>query len=137
VISVAAVDADAKLASFSQRNEQVELAAPGVGVLSTVPGGHVAWNGTSMATPHVSGVAALVWSRNPSATNQQIRNALRSSAFDVWPEGRDDATGFGIVRARPALAELDSAAGGSGSGGAGSGGGEAVDCQAVCGCAPP
>ena len=113
VISVAAVDEDAKIAGFSQRNEQVELAAPGVGVLSTTPSGYEAWSGTSMATPHVTGVAALVWSRKPSWTNQRLRDALRASAFDLWPEGRDEASGFGIVRAREALL---AGTGGSGSG---------------------
>lgn len=225
VISVAAVDANRNIASFSQQNNQVELAAPGVGVLSTVPfasssvtaggntylgeniegsarvtrsgdlvdgglcgtsgswggkvvlcergtnsfadkvskvsgGGGVAaviynnvpggfagtlngsstipaisisqedgttlksasigtsatvtnadgpgsgyayYDGTSMATPHVSGVAALVWSNVPSKTNAEIRTALQATAEDRGPAGKDNAYGYGIVRAKNAL----------------------------------
>ncbi|HEV2845326.1 MAG TPA: S8 family serine peptidase, partial [Thermoanaerobaculia bacterium] len=91
VVSVAAVDANENAASFSQSNDDVELAAPGVAVLSTLPppAGSAAWNGTSMATPHVAGVAALVWSYNPSWTSAQIRQALRQTAKDKGPAGKD------------------------------------------------
>ena len=65
-----------------------------------------AWNGTSMATPHVSGVAALVWGCFPTATNVQIRNALDSSARDKGAPGRDPAYGYGIVQAVDALQAL-------------------------------
>ncbi len=105
VISVAAVNQSNVVASFSQKNNQVELAAPGVGVLSTVPYGtlYEAWSGTSMATPHVSAVAALVWSANPAWTNGQIREALQVSAFDLGPTGRDNSYGYGLVQAFAAL----------------------------------
>ncbi|HEY5551489.1 MAG TPA: S8 family serine peptidase, partial [Opitutaceae bacterium] len=75
-------------------------------VLSSVeqPGsGYEAWDGTSMATPHVSGVAALVWSAFPTATAGQIRQALDSSALDLAPAGRDNATGYGLVQAKAAI----------------------------------
>ena len=225
VISVAAIDSNKNVASFSQQNNQVELAAPGVGVLSTVPfasssvavngstylgeniegsartnrtgtlvdgglcgsagswsnrvvlcerggnlsfatkvanvqnGGGVAaviynnvaggfagtlngtstipaisisredglvlkalagqsaavtnaggagsgyayYDGTSMATPHVSGVAALVWSNAPLKTNKELRAALQATAEDLGPAGRDNAYGYGLVRAKAAL----------------------------------
>jgi serine protease len=223
VMSVAAIDANKALASFSQRNSQVEIAAPGVGVLSTYPitGGSLtvgstgymatamegspaasasgnlvnggrctsagAWagltvlcergdiafadkvlnaqaggargvvlynnvaggfsgtlgtsattipsvaisqedgqflvanrlgqnatvdarsltnangyeylDGTSMATPHVAGVAAIVWSAKSTATNTEVRNALTSTAEDLGSAGRDTSFGFGLVRA--------------------------------------
>jgi subtilisin family serine protease len=228
VISVAAVDSAKNVASFSQQNNQVELAAPGVGVLSTVPfrsssvsvggasylgenldgsartsasgtlvngglcssagswpgrvvlcerggdtfatkmanvvsGGGVAaviynnvaggfagtlngtstipgitvlqadgqallnkagqtatvdnvggagsgyayYDGTSMATPHVSGVAALVWSNAPTKTNAELRAALQATAEDRGPAGLDNAYGYGIVQAKAALDRLN------------------------------
>ena len=65
-----------------------------------------AWDGTSMATPHVSGVAALIWSANPAWTNIEIRNALTSTAFDLGTVGRDVYYGFGLVQAKAALTLL-------------------------------
>ncbi|RLV60955.1 peptidase S8 [Parashewanella curva] len=65
------------------------------------------YNGTSMATPHVSGVAALVWSYHPQCTAEQIRNALKATAEDLDVSGRDDKTGFGLVNAAAAKAYLD------------------------------
>ncbi|NSW53183.1 MAG: S8 family serine peptidase [Anaerolineae bacterium] len=61
------------------------------------------YNGTSMATPHASAVAALVWSANPSWTNAQIREALTASALDLGAAGRDVAYGYGLVQAKAAL----------------------------------
>jgi subtilisin family serine protease len=115
VLSVAAVDSRGNVAAFSQRNDAVDLAAPGVGVLSTVPSSakYAAWSGTSMAAPHVAGVAALVWSHNPQWTNTQVRDALVATAFDLWPAGRDDASGYGIVQAQKALARLQGTGGGN------------------------
>lgn len=78
VISVAATDQNDVLASFSNYGATtVDLAAPGVNILSTTRNNtYRSLSGTSMATPHVSGVAALAWSLNPSATYQQVRGAL-------------------------------------------------------------
>uniref|UniRef100_A0A6U3P181 subtilisin n=1 Tax=Ditylum brightwellii TaxID=49249 RepID=A0A6U3P181_9STRA len=103
VMSVAAVDSDKNKASFSQFNDQVEIAAPGVSVLSTLPDDEYAyWSGTSMATPHVAGVAALVWSHFPDCSNKQIREALIASAQDLGDVGCDNDYGFGLVEARAA-----------------------------------
>lgn len=63
-------------------------------------------NGTSMATPHVAGVAALVWSANPSWTNHQIREALDVTAQDLGTPGYDTSFGWGLVQAKAALEEL-------------------------------
>jgi serine protease len=65
--------------------------------------GYALLDGTSMATPHVSGVAAAIWARIPSATNQDIRNALAATAIDLGTAGRDSSFGFGLVQAKAAL----------------------------------
>ena len=115
VVSVAAIDANKSLASFSQRNDQVELAAPGVSVLSTYNGNRYAYlSGTSMATPHVAGVAALVWSHHDAATAAQIRSALQVTAANLGPAGRDNSYGYGLVQAAAAVDYLDANSGGGG-----------------------
>lgn len=68
--------------------------------------GYEAWDGTSMATPHVSGVAALVWSANPTWSNVQIREALAATALDLGDPGRDVYYGFGLVQAYDAWVYL-------------------------------
>jgi serine protease len=85
-------------------------AAGGVGQSATVASqktepasGYEYYDGTSMATPHVSAVAALVWSYNTSWTNTRVRKALEMSAEDRGTAGRDNYYGYGIVRAKAAL----------------------------------
>ncbi len=107
VMSVAAVDSSGNVANFSQYNSQVEIAAPGVGINSTYnDGNYKSLNGTSMATPHVSGVAALVWGNNPNCTVQQLRDGLNASAQDKGSSGRDSYYGYGIVKAKDADTHL-------------------------------
>jgi len=107
VMSVAAIDEDSNVAYFSQKNDQVDIAAPGVDVLSTkTGGGYVAYSGTSMACPHVAGVAALVWSHFTDKTSEEIRAALTGSAEDLGDIGRDNSYGYGLVRADRAYALL-------------------------------
>lgn len=81
-----------------------KLGAPGTVVSWTDPDtdGYEAWDGTSMATPHVSGVAALLWSHRPTWTNSQIRAALQQTALDLGAPGVDAAYGFGLVQAKNA-----------------------------------
>lgn len=101
VMSVAAVDSNENIAYFSNRNEYVEIAAPGVDVESTVPGnGYDYYSGTSMASPHIAGVAALIWSHFPTTNNTDIRKSLVDSAKDLGDVGRDQAYGHGLVRAK-------------------------------------
>ena len=103
-IAVAATDQSNKRASFSSTGALVELAAPGVSINSTVPsGGYEAWSGTSMATPHVSGVAALLWGKDSSLINVQIREAMNATALDLGVAGRDNLYGNGLVQAMAAL----------------------------------
>jgi serine protease len=117
VMSVAAIDSNKNLASFSQRNSQVEIAAPGVAVKSTIINNQYAtWDGTSMATPHVSGVAALVWSHFPNCTGNDIRQVMDATAEDLGSAGRDNNFGYGLVKAK---AMYDSLAANGCSGGGG------------------
>jgi serine protease len=71
------------------------------------------YNGTSMATPHVTGVAALVWSNNPTCTADDVRNALKDTALDIDVAGRDDRTGYGLVQAKAASDALSNDCGGT------------------------
>jgi serine protease len=67
--------------------------------ISIPDSGYEAWNGTSMATPHVSGVAALLLSSDLSLTNADLRSAMTQSALDLGAAGRDNAYGYGLVQA--------------------------------------
>ena len=82
VISVASITSSGALSSFSNHGAvTVDIGAPGSGINSTLPGNtYGSYSGTSMATPHVSGAAALCKSMNPSITASEIRSALLSSA---------------------------------------------------------
>jgi thermitase len=98
VVSVAATDNRDQRASFSNANSDVEIAAPGVNVESTYLGGsYLSLSGTSMATPHVSGVASLLFFRTPTATAAQVRSSLTAAVDDLGPAGRDSSFGFGRV----------------------------------------
>ncbi len=74
--------------------------------------GYEYYDGTSMATPHVSAVAALVWSADPTATNVEIRNVLAATAEDLGAVGRDVDYGFGLVQAADAIVALTGGGGG-------------------------
>ncbi len=87
--------------SYLGTDVEFENFAPSVG------SGYEAWGGTSMATPHVSGVAALLWSANPKWTNAQIREAMVMTAMDLGEEGWDPYFGHGLVQAYDALKYLE------------------------------
>ncbi|MGK0408363.1 MAG: serine protease [Shewanella psychromarinicola] len=79
------------------------------------------YNGTSMATPHVSGVATLVWSYHPECSASQVRAALNVTADDLSVAGRDNQTGYGMINAVAAKAYLDESCNGPTDPGTGSG----------------
>lgn len=107
VISVAAVNSNRNVASFSTRNNRVDVAAPGVNIRSTWNNGRYASiSGTSMATPHVSGVIALMRSYKPSASPDEIVNALIATAENPNTSGRDNSYGHGVVDALAAVGQL-------------------------------
>ncbi len=96
VVSVAAVDRSDAHAAFSTANPDVEISAPGVDVLSTwLGGGYITASGTSMATPHVAGAAAIIAGRNPGDGPAAWRATLDGSVDDLGPPGRDSQFGFG------------------------------------------
>jgi serine protease len=82
-------------------------------ILNQPVSGYAKYDGTSMATPHVSGVAALVWSKYPQATPAQVREALTYSAMDLGAQGRDTSYGHGLVQAAAALDRLADVVGGT------------------------
>jgi subtilisin family serine protease len=104
VIEVAATDAADQKASFSNFGKTVSVAAPGVNILSTVPGGRYAkMSGTSMAAPHAAGLAALILSNHPDWKPAQVKAAMEASAKDFGKPGFDPIFGFGRIDAFAAV----------------------------------
>jgi subtilisin family serine protease len=127
VIAVTCVDSAVAQCSFSSEGPKAEIAAPGRFVHAPMAPGttlgdycattlhepdpnYCSISGTSMSTPHVSGVAALVWSAFPSLTNCQVRDVLRQAASDRGLGGFDEKFGYGLLDAKQAY---DLAAAGS------------------------
>lgn len=125
VLSVAAVDLNRSLAPYSNYGSTTDMAAPGGdlsgadingdsypdGVLSTLVDENTAefnyafYEGTSMAAPHVAGVAALCLAANPNLTVGQLENLLLSTATDLGTPGRDDIYGYGLINAAAAVGQ--------------------------------
>ncbi len=116
-LSVGAVDRSRRVPQFSssvrfnrdQDPAQPDVVAPGVNIISAKPGGgYTSMDGTSMATPHVAGVAALLWQARPDATVDQIELAIRQTCTKL--EGEDPARyGDGLINPLAALAALTGA----------------------------
>jgi subtilisin family serine protease len=104
IISVAATDHNDKKWSASNFGKvSVDLGAPSVSILSTLPGNSYAkFNGTSMATPHVSGVAGLIWSQFPSLTHLEVRALIRER-IDLIPDLVNQTVSWGRLNAEKAL----------------------------------
>lgn len=119
VITVSASDWNDQLAYFSNYGTKIDVGAPGLDVLSLKPlgtcnlclmepasailGNYMHISGTSMATPHVAGLAALILSQNSGYTNEQVRQAIRQSADTVDGSGFTEAFGYGRINAGRAL----------------------------------
>lgn len=115
VIAVSATDSSDRFASFSSAGPAVDLAAPGASIYSTYKDGkYQTLSGTSMATPHVVGVAALLLGR-PVGLNDldgdgvwdptEIQNRLEATADDLGDAGKDNLFGAGLVNAARAVLE--------------------------------
>jgi subtilisin family serine protease len=109
-ITVAATDSNDQKASFSNYGEKIDVAAPGVDILSAkASGGWMCGNtvgsyycyvsGTSMATPHVAGLAALILSKNPTLTPEEVRQIIRKGVNDLGAAGKDSSFGYGRINA--------------------------------------
>jgi len=104
VIAVSATDETNITPAWSASGPEVELAAPGVNIYSTcLDGGYTIGSGTSMATPFVSGIAALVKSKNLALSPDEIRGLMHTRAIDFGMAGRDNVYGFGLVQAGMSL----------------------------------
>jgi len=114
VIAVAATDPHNKKATFSTPGTWVSVGAPGVRVLSSVrsqttqagtglPLYYDYYDGTSMACPHVSALAALILEKHPTATPYQVKKLLEGTAKDIEGAGFDTGTGHGLIQADKAL----------------------------------
>ncbi|SFL32551.1 Subtilase family protein [Paenibacillus sp. 1_12] len=104
VFAVAATDANRNKASFSNYGDYIDVAAPGVNIASTYPHNqYAALSGTSMASPHVTALAALIRSVNPSLKNKEVMQIMRDTATDAGPAGKDKYFGYGIIDVVAAL----------------------------------
>ncbi len=111
VLSVAATDQNDNRASFSNYGDWVDVSAPGVAILSTVPtqatlgnaSGYASLSGTSMACPYVAGLAGLVLSTDPQLSRDAVRDRLIYSSDDLGNAGKDDSFGWGRVNAHWAV----------------------------------
>jgi len=103
-VAVGATEPESKLAEFSSYGPEQEVVAPGVEIISCATGGtYVEAQGTSMAAPQVSGVAALVLAVDNALTADEVRAILDASAVDLGDPGRDQEYGYGQVNAKRAV----------------------------------
>ena len=100
VVAVAATTTSDSKWGLSNYGNWITVAAPGATVYSTVPGGGYDFkSGTSMAAPHVSGLAGLIWSVNPKLTNQDVWDLITEHADDLGDPGKDEYFGWGRINA--------------------------------------
>ncbi len=114
VMAVSATDQNNVIASWSSRGAEVDLAAPGVSIYSTYKGtGYATLSGTSMATPHVTGSAALVLSvlakcdlnSDGKCSPAEVKQRLETTATDLGLSGPDNLYGYGLVNAQKAVTQ--------------------------------
>ena len=111
ILAVSATDSGDNLASWSSQGNFVGISAPGAGIYSTTSGGgYGAYSGTSVASPVVAGVAALMISANPSLSPSNVATLLQANADDLGAAGWDPAYGYGRVNAYRAVAAATASA---------------------------
>ncbi|UPV74122.1 S8 family peptidase [Halorussus limi] len=106
VVAVSSTNKDDNLSSFSSQGPEVEIAAPGTDIYSTVPSGYATFSGTSMACPHVAGAGGQLMANG--ATNGDARSQLKSTAEDVGLSSNESGSGLLDVAAALGLDSSDS-----------------------------
>ncbi|MBU8907793.1 S8 family peptidase [Desertibacillus haloalkaliphilus] len=107
VLTVAAVDHNRDRALFSNYGHHVDVTAPGEHIPSTFPNNnYVIMSGTSMAAPHVAGLAGLIRSIQPELTNSEVYQLIRETSEDLGPKGLDPYYGYGEINVAKALDRL-------------------------------
>ncbi|KZB91488.1 peptidase S8 [Bacillus sp. VT 712] len=104
VLSVAAVSYTGQRAFFSNYGDYIDVSAPGVQIPSTYFNQqYAALSGTSMASPHVAGLAGLLLSANPNLTNQEVIEIIKNSTYDLGIPGTDNEFGNGLINVKNGL----------------------------------
>lgn len=104
VMGVSGINESNEISRYSSYASEIDIAAPSEFLILPSKAGGYAWvTGTSFASPAVAAVAALVWSANPTLTNQQIRSILETTAVDLMTPGWDHFVGHGLVDAQAAV----------------------------------
>lgn len=104
VFAVAAADSQKSKASFSNYGDYIDVTAPGVSIASTyLNNQYAALSGTSMASPHVTALAALIRSVNPKLKNTEVMQLMRDTATDLGQAGKDKYFGYGLIDVAAAL----------------------------------
>jgi hypothetical protein len=104
ILSVSATTNTDSLATFSTYGPFIDLSAPGVSIWSTTRGGgYGSGSGTSFSTPLTAGLAALIFSANPTLTPYQVEQIMESTAVDLGTPGYDSYYGWGRIDASKAL----------------------------------
>ncbi|PFP16142.1 peptidase S8 [Bacillus sp. AFS073361] len=104
VLSVAAVSYTGQRAPFSNYGDYIDVSAPGVQIPSTYFNQQYAsLSGTSMASPHVAGLAGLMLSANPNLTNKEVIDIIKNSAYDLGIPGTDNDFGSGLINVKNGL----------------------------------
>lgn len=104
VIAVSATDDHGKKATFSNYGDYVDVVAPGVSIASTYMNHqYAALSGTSMASPHVAALAAMIKATHPVLNNQEIKAILVQTSNDLGPSGKDKYYGYGQINVNQAL----------------------------------
>lgn len=106
-VAVSATTSSDTKASFSNYGTWIDLAAPGTSILTTNRGGgYGSWNGTSFSSPMAAGLAALIWSADPTLTNAQVLDIMTQNADDLGTSGFDIYFGYGRINASASLAAV-------------------------------